>query len=214
MTCTRSDRPSQGKHGLCTGDAWRKTGLLGLVLCIVAANCLAQDTRIHRCIGANGEPTFSDRECGPSHELPTTESGPSTPGSQAPLPGVNPAVARSCPRSVEDLRDRAIAAFAARSGVSLSGLFLWDGFGQGSALAPLRDLAALIAEPLISIEIDSFAGYLQGDIGDDEHNRRNDALLELVIATVGEQERQVPYESIRRFEVVESAGCWWLLLPL
>ena len=81
-------------------------------------------------------------------------------------------------------------------------------------MAPLRELATLVAEPLVSIEIDSFAGYPQDDTYDDEYGKRNDDLLELVIATVGEQERQVPYESIRRFEVVESAGCWWLLLPL
>ena len=210
MACTRSDRPAQGKRRRLPGRIW----LAGLALCFAAATGMAQDPRIHRCIGANGEPTFSDRKCEPSREMPATDPAQPSSDSRMPLTAIAPAIARTCPRSAGDLRDRAAAAFAARSSVSLSGLFLWDGFGQGSAMAPLRELAALVAEPLVSIEIDSFASYPQDDTYDDEYGKRNDDLLELVIATVGEQERQVPYESIRRFEVVESAGCWWLLLPL
>ena len=85
-------------------------------------------------------------------------------------------------------------------------------------MAPLRELAALVTEPLVSIEIDSFARNPHYDPYYDDYRERardRDAeSLELVVITVGEQARQVPYESIRRFEIVESAGCWWLLLPL
>jgi hypothetical protein len=178
---------------------------------MAATSAAAQDPRVHRCIGANGEPTFSDRKCEPSREMPAGQTDLPQAEDERPVAGRDAGFAHTCPRSVEELRQRTMAAFAARSSLSLSGLFLWEGFGQGSALAPLRELARLIDEPLISIDIDAYSRDPQRDDYGDAYRERRDGLLELVVVTVGEQERQIPYESIRRFEVIESAGCWWLL---
>ncbi|HMM66419.1 MAG TPA: hypothetical protein PKC03_05720 [Dokdonella sp.] len=121
---------------------------------------------------------------------------------------------QTCARSPEDLRARVAAAFVAKNGVGLSGLFLWDGFGQGSAMAPLRDLATLIGEPLVSVDIESYARFRDRDrYYDPRRDSPADAQLEMVIRTVAEQERHVPYEATSRFGLVESGGCWWLQLP-
>jgi hypothetical protein len=121
---------------------------------------------------------------------------------------------QTCPTSPEDLRDRVEAAFLANSPVGLSGLFLWDGFGGASAIAPLRELASLTAEPLVSIDIESYARYPDRDRYYRRGGREEPALaFELVIRTVAEQGRQVPYEATSRFEMNENLRCWWLLLP-
>lgn len=215
MAGNRSDRNAQGKHclpGICLR---LKPSWLLLALLVPLHSALAQDARIHRCIGENGEPTFSDSKCTGM----ATRADPATPPSGAPSASPapswrGPATTQTCARSPEDLRARVAAAFAARNGVGLSGLFLWNGFGQGSAVAPLRDLAALIAEPLVSVEIDSYARYDEGDrYSDRAYEPMDDAPLEMVIRTVAEQERRVPYEATSRYGLVELGGCWWLQLP-
>ncbi|MGB0133585.1 hypothetical protein [Dokdonella sp.] len=177
----------------------------------------AQDANIHRCIGANGEPTFSDQKCAQSG-LAVAPSKPATSANVLDptlLPSISlPTVTQTCPTSAEDLRDRVVANFGSGSGVGLSGLFLWDGFGQGSSMAPLKELAIMLGEPLISIELDAYA-----DVADVVHSPRSRVRStgpishELVIRTMAEQERRVPYEAVRRFEMTENLGCWWLRLP-
>ena len=189
-----------------------------LVLLSLCGALHAQEARIHRCIGENGEPTFSDQKCGSLTPLP--DPVPATtalpPASDRSLPHAlqAPAITQTCATSPDDLRDRAASAFASANAVSFSGLFRWDGFGQGSAIDPLRDLAMLIKEPLISIDLDSIIQFPEGH--KDTHGRDTrsvEDLHELVIRTVGEMQHRVPYESVHRFELGEQSGCWWLLLP-
>jgi len=221
MGDTRAEQRVRGKRWLARKCLRLKPCLL--LALILSGTASAQSGRIHRCIGENGEPTFSDRKCEPSAaaapappgvpSASTSESSPALRGIPA-LPGA-PAVTQTCPISPEDLRDRVEAAFQAKNAVGLSGLFLWDGFGGASAIAPLRELAGLIAEPVVSIEIDSYARYPERD----RYYRRGGAedpglVFELVIRTVAEHERRVPYEATSRFEMAENLGCWWLLLPL
>lgn len=124
-----------------------------------------------------------------------------------------PVITQTCAISAEDLRDRVVSAFASANGVSFSGLFLWDGFGQGSAIAALRDLADLIHEPLLSIDLDSTVQFREHDqFRDLDERYAGDEVDELLIRTVGHQERDVPFESIRRYAVKERGGCWWLLM--
>lgn len=222
MGDTRAEQRVRGKRWLARKCLQLKPWLVLLAL-LLSGTASAQSGRIHRCIGENGEPTFSDRKCEPAMaaapappvapSASTSESSPALRSIPA-LPGA-PAVTQTCPISPEDLRDRVEAAFQAKNAVGLSGLFLWDGFGGASAIAPLRELASLIAEPLVSIEIESYARYPERD----RYYGRGDAenpgvAFELVIRTVAEQERRVPYEATSRFELAENLGCWWLLLPL
>lgn len=72
----------------------------------------------------------------------------------------------------------------------------------------------MLGEPLIAIELDS---YTQApDVVQSPRSRVrsvNTTSHELIIRTMAEQERRVPYEAVRRFEMTENMGCWWLRLP-
>ena len=209
----------QGKDLLQRRCLHAKPSWLLLVLLAFCAVADAQSGRVHRCIGENGEPTFTDQKCDALKAAPAAESPATT---STPPDGTNPtntfstlpSVTQTCATSPEDLRGRVVTAFASANGLSFSGLFLWDGFGHGSAVAPLRDLAALIREPLLSIELESSPQYRDRDrSGYRDARREDDELFELIIRTVGQQERNVPFESIRHYELSEQRGCWWLLMP-
>ena len=219
MGDTRSEPNDQGKH-LSTLQSLHLKPLRMLFGLLVACGFAhAQDGRIHRCIGENGEPTFSDQKCSTlkatiAPEVPARAADQT--GSSAIFTSQSsaPTITQTCAISAEDLRDRVAGAFQTANAVGFSGLFLWDGFGQGSAIEPLRDLAALIREPLISINLDSTLQFREPDQYRPRNERyEGDALYEIVIRTVGEQERNVPFESVRHYEMREQAGCWWLLIP-
>lgn len=216
MADTRAEQWVRGKRWLRRRCLHPKPWWLLAALCLCAA-AWGQSGRIHRCIGENGEPTFSDRRCAQPADAPAATSGQAsttTTDSAGSLPGAA-AVTQTCPTSPEDLRDRVEAAFLAKNPLGLSGLFLWDGFGGASAIAPLRELASLIAEPLVSINIESYARYPERDRYARRGGREDPGLaFELVIRTVAEKDRQVPYEAVSRFEMAENLGCWWLQLPL
>jgi hypothetical protein len=184
---------------------------------LVVAMASAQDANIHRCIGANGEPTFSDQKCAQSGLSVAPAAPPTATNTLDPTltPSINqPVTTQTCPTSPEDLRERVAAAFGTASGVGLSGLFLWDGFGQGSSMAPLKELAVMMGEPLISIELDSYADAPETVRSPRSRvDAHSPVAHELIIRTMAEQERRVPYEAVRRFGMTETLGCWWLQLP-
>jgi hypothetical protein len=223
MVATRPEQSDQGKHLFTLQYLHTKPSWLLLAMFLFASFAQAQEGRIHRCVGENGEPFFSDQRCtqaaasapveGSQDAPPTAATNMTDPTTQTPRSG-QPQVTQTCATSPEDLRDRVARAFESSNAVSFSGLFLWDGFGQGSALAPLRDLSRIIHEPLTSIELEStplFRERSRDDYRDDR--RRADELFELLVRTISEGDRRVPYESVSHFELREQLGCWWLLLP-
>jgi len=189
------------------------------VVLLASATAQAQDGNIHRCIGENGEPTFSDQKCsslnGTNPTEPQTTAPDQSPYNALPTTrSATPAITQTCATSADDLRNRVAALLGASNAIGFSGLFLWDGLGQGSAMAPLRDLATLVREPLIAVDLDSTLQFREPDPTDrDDERREGDERHELVIRTVGEQDRHVPFESVHRYEMREQAGCWWLLIP-
>lgn len=219
MGITTPERSDQGKHLTILQSLHLKPLLLLVVLLATCNVALAQDAHIHRCIGENGEPTFSDQKCSALRAAPETEAPSTTQGQ----PGFEhfstiiraaPFVTQTCAVSAQDLRIRVETAFNKANAVGLSGLFLWSGYGQGSAIAALRDLARLIREPLISIDLDTTLQFREPDrYRDREERYSGDELVELIIRTVGQQDRNVPFESVRRYQIREKAGCWWLLMP-
>lgn len=215
MSGIRADRFARGKSVVREIRLRVKPFLLLLAILHPGESAFAQAGRIHRCIGSNGEPTYSDRKCdGPA--LPSTATSASTADASAKdatsiVPGSS---MQTCPTSPEDLRNRAVSAFKLRSGVGFSGLFLWDGVAQASSLTPLRELAQLMSGALISIDLDTVSEHAQDQVYPDLPRRPAGAVdTELVVRTVAERERQVPYESISRFGLIEHSGCWWLRLP-
>lgn len=218
MHITRAEQIDHGKHLLARRCLQAKPSWPLLILLTLCSVGHAQSARVHRCIGENGEPTFSDQKCAalkaaPAAASPEASSAQTGDANQQAPDSTLPAITRTCAVSPEDLRDRVAAAFAAANSIDFSGHFLWDGFGQGSAIAPLRDLAALIREPLLSIDLESLQENNRDRSGYRDARRADQGIFELVIRSVGEQERNVPFESIRHFELREQFGCWWLLIP-
>lgn len=219
MLITRAEQIGQGKPLLRRQCLQAKPSWLVLVLLTLCGVANAQSGRVHRCIGENGEPTFSDQKCGalkaaPAPENPTVFPAQAGIGKPTEANSALPVITQTCAISPTDLRERVVSAFASANAVGFSGLFLWDGFGEGSAIAPLRDLAALIREPLLSINLEPSSQFRDGDqSGPGNIRRDDDKLFELVIRTVGQQERNVPFESVRQYELSEQRGCWWLRMP-
>jgi len=175
---------------------------LALLLAALAMSAQAQGG-VRRCIGANGEPVFSDRPC---KLAPVPERGDDI---DYALPLVAPM--QTCPTSPQELRDRVAAAFDGRNAIALSGLMLWDGYGRGDATATLRELARLIEEPLITIELDQVSSAPWGDPYARRRGPRAPMDTLLIVRTARDLDR-VPHEARTSFEVVDHRGCWWLRL--
>lgn len=215
MCSTRSDRSEHGKPILREICLHLKPAALLVLQLALTSIAGAQDDNIHRCIGANGEPTFSDQKCAQSGlSIAPPKADPAIVEEDPYLPSTSqPVTTQTCAISPEDLRERALAAFETSSGVGFSGLFLWDGYGYGSSMEPLKELASVLGEPLISIELDSYA-----NVPEVVHSPRSRTIppitssYELVVRTMAEGERRVPFEAVRRFGMSETRGCWWLRL--
>ncbi len=198
MACTRTDRHAGGKRrkGVCL-----QPGLFVLA-CLIAASAAAQDG-IRRCIGASGEPVFSDRPCTPApvreHEAAGDHGGPVLPLTQ------------TCPTSPRDLRDRVATAFDARNAVALSGLMLWDGYGRSDATTTLRELARLVEEPLLTLELERMPSSPYADPYA-RPRRSGEGFDTLLTARTVRALDRVPQEARTIFELVDQRGCWWLRL--
>ncbi|WP_440222246.1 hypothetical protein ACQQ2N_14260 [Dokdonella sp. MW10] len=178
--------------------------LIVVSMLAVSAAAVAQPTTIRRCIGPGGEPVFTDRPCAqvaPARDAPTTPSPPAaaelTPGAHAAAMRATP---QTCPTTSDALRTRVAEAFAARNAVTLSGLVLWDGYASTSAL---QDLARLVAEPLMGIDVGSAA----------DPERAPGATGDSLVVRTGRDMDRVPREVQTRFAIVPRHGCHWLLPP-
>jgi hypothetical protein len=191
--------------------AWR-LALWLLPFAVSVVDCAhAQQPAIHRCIGADGEPTFSDKECGRSMPAPAVDAAAGV--HELPQYGTSVPLTQTCPVSAEDLLRRARATFNPEQAVAFSGLILWDGMGRGSSIAALRELAVLVSEPLLSMELDYDSWGNLPQSRQPRFARESPPALSLVVRTVSEHDNQVPYESVVRFDVTDANGCWWLLIP-
>ncbi|MEO8010523.1 MAG: hypothetical protein ABI650_02640 [Dokdonella sp.] len=154
----------------------------------------AQEHTIRRCIGVNGEPTFTDQPC--ATIAPRIEVDD--------LGGVSPsATTQTCATSPEQLRERVIDAFSTGNAIALSGLFLWDGYRGRSSTSHLQDLARLVVEPLISVDV---------AISTDSAREGSVMHASLIVRSARDLER-VPIEAISTFLLSSEGGCSWLVLP-
>jgi hypothetical protein len=153
-----------------------------LLLLFVALPAAAQ-TAIHRCVGADGSPVFSDQPCA---NLGATSLLPVAARSAA-----GPTAGLLCAKDMAELRDGLAQAFAARSANRVGGLILWNGYGSASAVDNLRAMEALVRRPLVSLEGNEGAGI--------------DAVTSMPGAD-GATRRA-------HFAVVRDSGCLWLRPP-
>lgn len=181
--------------------------LLLFALSIIAAPAAAQ-TAIHRCVGSNGNPVFTDQPCAAMQASPVSRSpdpGDATAQSTPPM---------LCAATYDDLRQGVIDAFAYQDANRLAGLMLWGGYGHGAALADIHALASLVRRPLLDIGSPDDPPPRDAELPYDgtslppPHPPSPSAPTQLVLHTPDQAGSGVPRE--RRFELVRRAGCLWL----
>ncbi|RAO76895.1 DUF4124 domain-containing protein [Dyella jiangningensis] len=184
-------------------------GLLLLLVCL-SLGARAQDG-IHRCVGPEGTPLFTDQPCAalqatpvtpPRDEPPATLTAPTTAATPPPV---------LCAATVSELRQSVLDAFSARDPNRLAGLMLWGGYGRESVVADIRSLGGLMQRPLLGIGDDS--------TGDDESPATTASSAAVPPTSAGE-ERQLVVRTAAgdgsgqahetRFDVVRRSGCLWL----
>ena len=190
----------------------RLAALLCLVLLACAAPAAAQ-TDIHRCIGADGNPVFTDQPCA---ALQATPVMPVAAASTAGQPAVAPPVL--CASSPGQLRQNVINAFASHDANRLAGLMLWGGYGRGAAIADIRSLDSLMKQPLLDISPASDPASSGNDppastgssanLAGSDPSETPIAGNQLVLHTASNDGSGNP--RALHFEIVRRAGCLWL----
>jgi hypothetical protein len=121
----------------------RILALLLLLSSLATAPAIAQ-TQIHRCLGADGNPVFTDQPCAALSATPLARTPPARENA-TPTPAV------LCATTSDALKRAVIDAFANRDANRLAGLMLWGGYGQHAAVADIRALQKIMREPLLDV---------------------------------------------------------------
>ncbi|HXS72408.1 MAG TPA: hypothetical protein VN725_00030 [Rhodanobacteraceae bacterium] len=184
--------------------------LLGLSLLCVAHNARAQ---IHRCMGAQGEPVFTDQPCGAAElsvgvASSTTDSELPTESHAA---GINHGaqLAASCPRSPQQVRDRIAVAFSDDNPNALAGLFDWRGFDHDSADARLREFRRWLKRPLAGVQFSGAPDPSGAQPGDADYDVQAPSGVTVLTQSGGNAEGATP--DARSFGMANRGGCWWLM---
>jgi hypothetical protein len=167
---------------------------LAFLLLLIALPASAQTT-IHRCIGTDGRPVFSDQQCasiGATSIMPPSPAAASTSanGSAVAAPA-GPSTGLLCAKDLAGLREGIAQAFANRDANRIGGLILWSGYGSGGAVENIRNMEALVRQPLLAVEGNESGGLdaVTSGPGNDAATRR------------------------AHFSVVRDSGCLWLRPP-
>jgi hypothetical protein len=163
---------------------------LALLLLLIVLPAAAQTT-IHRCVGTDGRPVFSDQQCtsiGATSIMPPAPASASSSSADAPT---GPSTGLLCAKDVAGLREGIAQAFANRDANRIGGLILWNGYGSNGAVENIRNMDALVRQPLLAVEGNEAGG------------------LDAVTSGPGNE------AATRRahFTVVRDSGCLWLRPP-
>lgn len=194
-----------------------KRAWLTLLLFLLPLGVMAQDG-IHRCIGPDGNPLFTDQPCAALQATPVNTPKPAAnaPAMQGASTTVSTPPAVTCAASVGELRQSMVDAFATRDPNRLAGLMIWNGYGRDAVVADIRSLGSLMQRPLLDVktpdEDDSppSAASVGADMPGDHaaakpHTGEAD---QLIVHTAGNDGTGAPRES--RFTIVRRSGCLWL----
>jgi len=183
-----------------------------LLTLLVPLLCFARGAhaQVHRCIGAQGEPVFTDQPCGAAELSVDVASGPLDRGDQASTMSAAPAssgtpIAATCPRSPEQVRDRIAVAFNDNDPNALAGLFDWRGFSHQSADARLKDFNRWLKQPLVGVRFSGAADPSGAQPDDADYTPSDPSGLIVLTQSSGELTAET-----RSFGMVEKGGCWWL----
>lgn len=180
--------------------------LIGLCL-LSPALPLAAQTVVHRCVGSNGVPVFTDRACSDLEATPLQPAAATPRGGSPPPSGAPPPIL--CAANVAQLRQAVIDAFALGDANRLAGLMLWNGEGHGAAVADIRALHALMQHPLVEVGTD--VPDAPADAGSAADAPATAHASELLVRTASGDGSGVPRET--RFALARQSGCVWLRQP-
>ncbi|KLD78979.1 hypothetical protein Y886_07135 [Xanthomonas hyacinthi DSM 19077] len=168
---------------------YRALALL-LLLLLIAVPAAAQTT-IHRCIGTDGRPVFSDQQCTSIGATSIMPPAPAAASSTAVDTPTGPNTGLLCAKDVAGLREGIAQAFANRDANRIGGLILWSGYGSGGAIENIRNMNELVHQSLLAGEGNEAGG------------------LDAVTARPGND------AATRRahFSVGRDSGCLWLRPP-
>jgi len=179
-------------------------------LWLLPAPATAQEG-VHRCIGADGTPLFTDQPCAALKATPVqaapkanTAAAPNAPAPSAPPPIL-------CAATVAELRQSVTDAFATRDPNRLAGLMLWEGAGRNAVVSDIRSLGALMKRPLLDFGEQNAAEQASGsdpDAPPAERPAQPPAEHQLVVHTASDDASGEPKET--RFDIVRRSGCLWL----
>lgn len=179
-----------------------------LVLAAFAAAPAHAVQYVHRCIGASGEPSYTDQACSAA-AVNASATRSATAGGMR-LASVRrvgaPAPIADCARTPQELQQRADAALVTHDAVRLSGLILWQSISPRAARRSLLSLARLaqkpadlVVQPPTAIDIDDpTAAGGSVDMA---------TLVSLRSAATTDADTPV-YEF--RYTVAQRRGCYWL----
>ena len=165
--------------------------MLALTLAAVwGAGPVFADSDIHRCVGEDGVPIFTDRSC---DELGARER---TAPFDKPETLARPSPARDCAREIETLQTQLRAALEARDINHLSGLYHWQDATSHTAERVLPRLEVIARRRLVEIELESV------EIDGVDHPAR---------LWLDQYDPERPGETVyTSFNLIMNSGCWWL----
>jgi hypothetical protein len=184
--------------------------LLRILIWLCLSPCVGQAAAqavIHRCVGANGDPVFTDGRCSDMQATSTQPAARVQPGGPAAAPGAPLPIV--CAANFAQLTQAVTDAFAMDDANRVAGLMLWSGEGHGAAVADISALHALMQRPLVDIGPPSSGSPASADSSGVTAAPGDSS--ELVVRTAAGDGSGLPHET--RFPVVRQAGCLWLRQP-
>jgi hypothetical protein len=167
---------------------------------------------IHRCMGSNGIPVFTDRVCSDVNASPLLPPAAASSAPASPVLAQPPPVL--CASDLAQLKQAVIDAFAVRNPNRLAGLMLWNGDGQQAVVADIRVFSQLMAHPLIGVTAagetaagDDPAGPSSASMTASSNDARAHGQSLLVQTESGDGSGAAEQT---RFEVIHHSGCLWL----
>jgi hypothetical protein len=176
---------------------------------IAAANAQGD---IHRCVGADGRPVFTDRVCSDVNATPVLP--PASAATTTPVTTVGPAQQPPpvlCAADEAHLKQAVVDAFAVHNPNRLAGLMLWDGAGQQAVVANIRTFTRLMTRPLVDVDTESASATYDEEDGDSSDMTSASTAAHggaLVVQT--ESDDGDGDTETTRFDIIHHAGCLWL----
>ena len=195
-----------------------------LLLLLLPISAAAQEG-IHRCVGPDGNPVFTDQPCAALQATPVADpaaAGATHASTPQELPVPPPVL---CASSVPELRQSVIDAFGRHDPNRLAALMLWAGYGHEAVVADIRSLGELMQRPLLDVgeayDEPAPAPAQSSDMGNLERSLDSTGVSappaapspppadrQIVVRTAANDGSGLPHET--HFSVVRRSGCLWL----